>query len=194
MTLQQFKDALDASNLTYRTEPDGSLITDCPVCELENKGKDKAKIFAAGGFICQRFAGTGATEHKLEMLSGWNLESAVKPSSFMSETILDGQVTFEIERGERGKQRVLARNCDSVLHLDTFNLADSSARVKFIKNLNLPETGALTASRTLIDIADRFNRVNDAVSDDGEKETVLTTFAVLDDGRILEETTAGIAV
>jgi DNA polymerase I-like protein with 3'-5' exonuclease and polymerase domains len=194
MTLQQIKTALDALELPYRTETDGSLITDCQACELEGKGKDKAKIFAGGGFTCQRFAGTGAAEHKREMLAGWNLETSVKPSAFMSETILNGQVTFEIERGERGKQRVTARNCNSVLHLDTFNLSDSSARAKFIKNLNLPETDALTTSRTLIDLADRFYRVNEAAfDDDDDQEQVLTTFAVLLDGRIIEETTSGFA-
>jgi DNA polymerase I-like protein with 3'-5' exonuclease and polymerase domains len=194
MTLQQIKTALDALKLTYRTETDGSLITDCQACELEGKGKDKAKIFPDGGFTCQRFAGTGAAEHKREMLAGWNLESAVKPSAFMSETILNGQVTFEIERGERGRQRVTARNCTSILHLDTFNLSDSSARAKFIKNLNLSETDALTTSRTLIDLADRFYRVNEAASDDdADQEPVLTTFAVLIDGRIIEETTTGFA-
>jgi DNA polymerase I-like protein with 3'-5' exonuclease and polymerase domains len=194
-SLQQIKDALDALNLTYRTEADGTLITDCPVCALENKGEGKAKVFTDGGFACMRFAGTESAEHKREMLSAWNLETSVKPSAFMCESILDGQLTFEIERGERGRQRVTARNCDSVLHLDTFNLADSSARVKFIKNLNLPETNALTASRTLIDIADRFNRADGAAFDsDDDKEPVLTTFAVLLDGRIIEETTSGFAV
>jgi DNA polymerase I-like protein with 3'-5' exonuclease and polymerase domains len=192
-SLQQIKDAIDALKLTYRTEGDGTLITDCPVCALENKGEDKAKVFTDGGFACMRFAGTESAEHKREMLSGWNLESAVKPSSFMSETILKGQVTLEVERGERGKQRVTARNCKSVLHLDTFNLSDSSARVKFIKNLNLPEPDAITTSRTLIDLADRFNRVSNEAIEDDDKEPVLTTFAVLLDGRIIEETTSGFA-
>jgi DNA polymerase I-like protein with 3'-5' exonuclease and polymerase domains len=194
MTILQIKLALDALELPYRTETDGSLITDCQPCELEGKGKDKAKIFADGGFTCQRFAGTESHEHKREMLAAWNLETSVKPSAFMSATILDGQITFEIERGERGKQRVTARNCNSVLHVDVFNLADSSARVKFIKNLNLPGPDAITTSRTLIDLADRFNRVNEAAfDDDADSEPVLTTFAVLLDGRIIEETTSGFA-
>ncbi len=193
-TTSEFIAVFDAQGIEYRTETDGSLITDCPPCGIENKGTGKAKIFPDGGFTCQRFAGTGAAEHRQEMLSAWNLESAVKPSSFMSETILDGQVTFEIERGERGKQRVTARNCKSVLHVDVFNLSDSSARVKFIKNLNLPEPDALTTSRTLIDLADRFYRVNEAALDDDEdQEPALTTFAVLKDGRIIEETTNGFA-
>jgi DNA polymerase I-like protein with 3'-5' exonuclease and polymerase domains len=195
MTIQQFKAALDALELPYRTETDGTIIADCQPCELEGKGKDKAKIFPDGGLACLRFAGTESHEHKREMLSAWNLETSVKPSAFMSETILDGQITFEIERGERGKQRVTARNCNSVLHVDVFNLADSSARVKFIKNLNLPEPDALTTSRTLIDLADRFNRVNEAAFDTGDdQEPVLTTFAVLLDKRIIEETTSGFAV
>jgi DNA polymerase I-like protein with 3'-5' exonuclease and polymerase domains len=194
MTILQFKLALDTLELPYRTETDGTIIADCQPCELEGKGKDKAKIFPDGGLACQRFAGTESHEHRQEMLAAWNLETSVKPSAFMSETILDGQITFEIERGERGKQRVTARNCTSILHLDTFNLSDSSARVKFIKNLNLPETDAITTSRTLIDLADRFNRVNEtAFDDDDDKEPVLTTFAVLIDGRIIEETTTGFA-
>jgi DNA polymerase I-like protein with 3'-5' exonuclease and polymerase domains len=197
MTLQQFKDAFDAQVIEYRTETNGTIIADCLTCELEGKGKgkDKAKIFPDGNHVCLRYAGTDAYEHKSEMRAAWNLEPSVKSTAFMSEAILGGQLTFEIERGERGRQRVTARNCDSVLHLDTFNLADSSARVKFIKNLNLQETDALTASRTLIDIADRFNRVNEAAfDDDDDKEPVLTTFAVLTDGRIIEETTSGFAV
>ncbi len=193
MNIQQFKTALDTLGLSYREEADGSLICDCQPCELEGKGKGKAKVFPDGGLACLRFAGTESAEHKREMLSAWNLETSVKPSAFMSETILEGQITFEIERGERGKQRVTARNCKSVLHLDTFNLSDSSARVKFIKNLNLPEPDALTTSRTLIDLADRFNRVSNEAIDDDDKEPVLTTFAVLLDGRIIEETTSGFA-
>ncbi len=195
-TTSEFIAVFDAQGIEYRTETDGSLITDCPVCELENKGKNKAKIFPDGGFTCQRFAGTVATAHKQEMLSAWNLESAVKPSAFMSETILGGQVTFEIERGERGWQRVTARNCDSVLHLDTFNLADSSSRVKFIKNLSLSENDSLTASRTLINLADRYCRVlDDAIEyDEREPEEVKVLFKELADGRRAEITRQGFAV
>ncbi len=181
LTTRQFTDAFDSNGIAYRIETDGSLITDCPVCALENKGEGKAKIFADGGFTCRRFAGTSPTEHLREMLAEWELDTTSKPSSFMSETLLDGQLNIEIERGERGKQRVTARNCNSVLHIDTFNLADSSARAKFIKKLNLAESDATATSRTLIDLADRFSRVSDAVSDDGEKEPVLTTFAVLNE-------------
>jgi hypothetical protein len=162
------------------------------VCALENKGEGKAKIFADGGFTCFRFAGTASAEHKREMLSEWNLETSAKPSSFLSEVILDGKLTFEIGRGERGKQKITARNCDSVLHIDTFNLADSSARVKFLKNLNLSDSDGVVACQTLINLADRFSRVDAAVAD--EKEPILTTFAVLNDGRIVEETTSGFAV
>jgi DNA polymerase-1 len=194
LTFQQFKDAFDAQSIAYRIETDGSITTDCLVCALENKGDGKAKIFADGGFTCFRFAGIDSYEHKKEMLSEWNLETSAKPSSFMSEEILAGKLTFEIGRGERGKQKITARNCDSVLHIDTFNLADSSARAKFLKNLNLNDFDGAVACRTLINLADRFSRVNDAVTDDGEKEPVLTTFAVLTDGRIIEETTSGFAV
>jgi DNA polymerase I-like protein with 3'-5' exonuclease and polymerase domains len=193
LTLQDFTNAFDAQGIKYRIETDGSLTLDCSVCALENKGEGKAKIFANGGFTCFRFAGIAPAEHKREMLAEWELDTNSKPSPFMSETILDDKLTFEIGRGERGKQKITARNCDSVLHLDTFNLADSSARAKFVKNLNLNETDAITASRTLIDLADRFSRANNAV-DDGEKETVLTTFKVLLNGLILEETTSGFAV
>ncbi len=194
MTFQQIKLALDALQMPYRTETNGTVITDCPPCELEGKGKDKAKIFPDGNHVCLRYAGTDASEHKREMLTAWNLEPSVKSSSFMSETILDGKLTIEIEPGLRDKQRVTARNCNSVLNVDVFNLADSSARVKFVKGLNLTGDEATQAARTLIDLTDRFNRVNDAVSETEEKEPVLTTFAVLTDGRIIEETTSGFAV
>lgn len=194
MTFQQFTSAFDAQGIKYRIETDGSITTDCPVCAVENKGEGKAKIFADGGFTCYRFAGIAQAEHKREMLAEWELETTSKPKAFITETLFDGKLTFEIGRGERGKQRVMVRNCDSVLHLDTFNLADSSARAKFVKNLNLNESDAVTTSRTLIDLADRFNRVNDAATDEDEKEPILTTFAFLNDGRIIEETTAGFAV
>ncbi len=180
MNFQQFKDAFDAQGLEYQTETDGSISTHCSACLNEGRTV-KAKIFSSGSYGCPRYAGTESYEHRREMLSAWNLEPSAKPSSFMSETILDGQLNIEIERGERGKQRVTARNCNSVLHIDTFNLADSSARAKFIKKLNLAESDATATSRTLIDLADRFSRVSDAVSDDGEKEPVLTTFAVLNE-------------
>jgi DNA polymerase-1 len=193
LALQDFINAFDLNKIKYWTESDGSLTLDCPVCALENKGDGKAKIFANGGFTCFRFAGIDPAEHKREMLVEWDLEASSKPSSFMSEELLDGTLTLEIGRGERGKQKITARNCDSVLHIDTFNLADSSARAKFLKNLNLSESDGAVACQTLINLADKFSRVDAAVAD-GEKEPVLTTFAVLKDGRILEETTSGFAV
>jgi DNA polymerase I-like protein with 3'-5' exonuclease and polymerase domains len=193
LQLQDFINAFDANKIEYRIETDGSLTLDCPVCALENKGEGKAKIFPDGGLTCFRFAGIAPTEHKREMLSEWELETTSKTSSFMYEEILDGKITFEIGRGERGKQKITARNCDSVLHVDTFNLADSSARVKFLKNLNLSEPDGVVACQTLINLADKFSRVDAAIAD-GEKEPVLTTFAVLQDGRIIEETTSGFAV
>jgi DNA polymerase-1 len=191
LQLQDFINAFDAQGLEYQTETDGSISTHCSACLNEGRTV-KAKIFSNGSYGCPRYAGTESYEHRREMLSAWNLETSAKPSSFMSEEILDGTLTFEIGRGERGKQKITARNSDSVLHIDTFNLADSSARVKFLKNLNLNESDAITASRTLINLADKFSRVDAAVAD--EKEPILTTFVVLQDGRIVEETTSGFAV
>ncbi len=196
MTLQQIKNALDAQGIDYRTETNGTIITDCPTCELEGKGKgkDKSKIFPDGRWVCLRFAGTESAEHRREMLDGWEMGTPANPSAFMSETILDGKLTIEIEPGARDKQRVTARNCNSVLNIDVFTLADSSARAKFVKRLDLTDVDAVTAARTLIELTDRFNRVNNTVSETEEKEPVLTTFAVLADGRIIEETTSGFAV
>jgi hypothetical protein len=94
----------------------------------------------------------------------------------MSETILEGKLTIEIEPGLRDKQRVTARNCNSVLNVDVFNLADSSARAKFVKGLNLDGDEATETARTLIDLTDRFNRVNDAVSETEEKESLSKPF------------------
>lgn len=194
MNSLEFQKIFDTTSIEYRTETNGVIVADCPVCELEGKGKGKAKIFPDGYHLCLRYSGTDAYGHKREMLSAWNLQPSLKPSSFMSETALDSKLNIEIERSERGKQRVTARNCNSVLHIDVFNLADGTARTKFVKNLKLSEFDASAVTRTLVDLADRFNRVNDAVIDDEEKEPVLTTFAVLSDGRILEETTSGFAV
>jgi DNA polymerase I-like protein with 3'-5' exonuclease and polymerase domains len=192
MTIQQFKDAFDAKCVEYQIADDGSISTDCAACSNEGRTV-KAKIFPNGNYGCPRYTGTESYEHRREMLSAWDLEPSSKPASFMSEEILDGKLTFEIGRGERGKQKITARNCDSVLHIDTFNLADSSARVKFLKNLNLSEPDGVVACQTLINLADKFSRVDAAVADD-EKEPVLTTFVVLQDGRVVEETTSGFAV
>ncbi len=196
MTQQQIKNALDAQGINYRIETNGTIIADCPTCELEGKGKgkDKAKIFPDGRWVCLRFAGTESAEHRREMLDGWEMGTPANPSAFMSETILDGKLTIEIEQGSRDKQRVTARNCNSVLNIDAFNLADSSARAKFVKRLDLTDVDATAAARTLIELTDRFNRVNNTVSETEEKEPVLTTFAVLTDGRIIEEITSGFAI
>jgi DNA polymerase I-like protein with 3'-5' exonuclease and polymerase domains len=197
MTLQKIKDALDSLELTYRTERDGSLITDCPVCELENKGAGKLKVFSDGRVACYRFAGIDRGEHRKEILDSFRAEhekTSSERSAFITETLFDGSLTIEIERAARDRQTITARNCDSVLHVDAFNLADAGRRSKFIRALSLDPDKVSVLTTTLVQLADRFASAEKAL-DKGEgpqKKKVL--FAALADGRRAELTSQGFAV
>ena len=94
MNSQQIKDALDALGLTYRTETDGSLITDCPVCQLENKGAGKLKVFSDGRVACMRFAGTDSGEHRKEILEAFR-DGQEKTSSERSAFITERECIKE---------------------------------------------------------------------------------------------------
>ncbi len=192
-TITEFIAAFAAQGIRYQAESDGALLTSCPTCEKEDRDT-KAKIFADGNHSCPRNTGAEGIEHRREMLDDWNLSPSVKPSAFMSETILGGTLTLEVEPHMRGKQKVTARNCTSVLNLHIFALVDSSARAKFVKGLNLTLDEAAETSRALIDLADRFYKVSEVVVDeDSEPEVIPVLFKELADGRRAELTRQGFA-
>ena len=194
LQLKDFIAAFDKQGIKYQTDTNGSLSTDCPVCALENKGEGKAKIFADGGFTCRRFAGTGAAEHKREMLTAWDLEPNNKPPAFMSETLFDGKLTFEFE--PRGKKyQITARNCDSVLAIDEIELNRSDKRAAFVSQLDgFDGDQKLTIHRTLIEIADRCNKTQSAIDNETEPKETHVLFKELSDGRRAEITRQGFAV
>ncbi len=197
MTLQKFKHALDALELPYRTETDGSLIADCPTCGLEGKGEGKLKVFINGEFICHRFRGTDLREHKQEILAALEIntaESQSEQSAFIKEILFDGSLTIEIERAARDRQIVKATNCDNVLQVDSFNLCDARRRAAFVKSLRLLPEQASVLTTTLVQLSDRFLRANAAIETKNAKKEILTLFAVLKDGRRAELTSQGFAV
>lgn len=194
LKLKDFTDAFGKQNIKFRTDTNGSLITDCPVCALESKGESKARIFADGGFTCRRFAGTGAAEHKREMLTAWDLEPNTKPSAFITETLFDGKLTFEFE--PRGKKyQITARNCDSVLAIDEIELNRSDKRAAFVSQLDgFDGEQKLTIHRTLIEIADRCNKTQSAIDNETEPKETHVLSRELSDGRRAEITRQGFAV
>jgi DNA polymerase I-like protein with 3'-5' exonuclease and polymerase domains len=150
-----------------RSDPDGSIITDCPVCALEGKGHDKVRIAPDGRFTCYRYAGMGEAlmEHRRQMLGAWGAEAGdcKTAPALITETILDGRVTLEVERDRAGRYLVTARNCDSVLQSDRLDLSDMRARARFVASLALADDERQIVLQALIQMADRARRVRAAL-------------------------------
>lgn len=189
-------DALLAKLPAFQRESDGSIITECPICSLENgKGHNKVKVFPNGRFACARFIGLSdevSREHRQAILSAWGI-SEVTPA-FITESLFDGKLTLDIRRAARGKYRVTARNCESTFAVEEMNIADARARERFIKSLDLSEFECKTVQRSLINLADRALKVSDAVATEDASEVAEASFVVLSDGRLAEQIAQGFAL
>jgi hypothetical protein len=121
-----------------------------------------------------------------------NIRSINRPSSPapIVETLFDGKLTIECEPVERGKAKLVARNCASVLSRDVIDLDRLDHRTKFIKALPDYNDGQRQEiGQALLRLADRFDTVQTASIDDGarDKPTIKTISKILDDGRIIEQ-------
>lgn len=168
-----------------RHESDGSVTSDCPICSLQNKGAGKLKVFADGSIVCYRFSGSGAMrEHVKEIFKAIGLDEPKE--AFITESLLNGQLTLEISPAERRKQLLVARNCNASLHRDVLSLDRASDRAKFVSALNLTDDESKAVTQSLVTLADRFNSAFAAI-EEGEESEERVIFKSLSDGRILEQ-------
>src|SRR5262245_27493648 len=119
-----------------RQEPDGSITFECPICRDEGHHGKRARLYVNGALSCVRFAAAGSDanrEHCQPMREQLRLVS--QPSAFVIETLFDGTLTLECEPVERGKARLVARNCASVLNRDVIDLDRLDHRSNFVKAL-----------------------------------------------------------
>jgi hypothetical protein len=110
-----------------------------------------------------------------------------------SKTLLDGKLTIEVDcRKSAKKPIVTARNCDSILHADEFSISDAVRRAKFVNAIefdaaDFSENAKREVLQTLINLTDSVN--NHAAHAHSPQETIVATFAELDDGRVIEQIT-----
>lgn len=120
-------------------------------------------------------------------------EKAVKPEP-LTESLFDGKLTIECEPAERGKARLVARNCASVLNRDVIALDRIDHRAQFVKALaNYDEGQRQEIHQALLRLADRFDGVQKAIAaeDYDEKPVEKVISKILPDGRILEQIAGG---
>lgn len=107
----------------------------------------------------------------------------------LSVTIVEGLLTLELTRAERGKARLTARKAEELLHRDVLSLDKAEDRAKFIKQLRLEnEAEADEAHRTLLTLAEQFETLPVPDEEDAaplEERKVI--FAALPDGRLIEQ-------
>jgi DNA polymerase I-like protein with 3'-5' exonuclease and polymerase domains len=185
-----------------RQEQDGSItLPECPLCRDEGHPHKSVKVFVGAdgritGVGCSRFAGAGAEANRehcapLRELLGLGDGAA---SASIREVLLDGRLTLECSPAERGKARLVARNCTATLHRDTLSLDKAEERAKFIKALDgLGDDERKLLHQALLTLADRFESVRAAVKgDEGEEEAAESViFKALPDGRLVEQIAGG---
>jgi DNA polymerase I-like protein with 3'-5' exonuclease and polymerase domains len=178
-----------------RQDPDGSITFECPVCRGEGHHGKRARLYAYGALSCVRFAAAGADanrDHCAPLRETLGL--GAQPVAFILETLFDGTLTLECEPAERGKARLVARNCASVLGRDVIDLDRVDHRAQFVKWLPDFDDGQRSEiHQALLRLADRFDSVQAAIDDEdaGDKPTVKVISKMLDDGRILEQIAGG---
>src|SRR5437764_51016 len=96
-----------------RQESNESITFDCTICAVEGHNGKRVKLYTNGAMSCSRFASAGVEANRehcrpiREMLS-----IGEQPAKFISETLLDGKLKIECSPADRGKVRLVARNCD----------------------------------------------------------------------------------
>jgi len=177
-----------------RQEKDGSIIFECPICRTEGHYNKQARLYVSGEISCSRFASAGADanrEHCQPIREQLGL--GAQPSAFIVETLFDGALTLECEPAERGKMRIVARNCASVLNRDVIDLDRLDHRTRFIKALpDYDEDQHKDVDQALLRLADRFDNVQSAIdSKSVHKAAEKVISKILPDGHVIEQLAGG---
>jgi len=175
-----------------RQEPDGSKVFECPICRADGHPGKQAKLYDSGWLSCSRFASAGVDanrEHCAPIREALGLSTSPAPA-FITKSLFDGALTVECSTAERGKVQLVARNCNSILNRDVISLNRAKERNDFIKALSDFDEGQRgEISQALLQLADEYERVVDAIDvdeeDDKPEEKVISK--ILSDGRIIEQ-------
>lgn len=106
-------------------------------------------------------------------------------------TILSCGLAFEVIPVERGKVNLTARSDSTILHQDVLSLKKAEDRDKFIKKLDLNNSGQKEAQQALLKLGDELEKapvINTAKEEVDVKKVI---FAPLSDGRLIEQIAGG---
>src|SRR5262249_10784382 len=93
---------------------------------------------------------------------------------------------------ERGKVRLVARNCDSILGRNIISLDREKERSDFIKKLpDFDTQERKEIDQKLLELADEYDRVVEAIEDQEEKAVEKVISKILPDGQIIEQMAGG---
>lgn len=177
-----------------REEKDGSIVFECPICRAEGHHGKTFTLFANGATSCPRAGAGGQAFNRshcrpVRDMLGMGVEAV---SSFISRVLFDGKLTIECDQAERGKVRLVARNCDSILGRNVISLDREKERSEFIKKLpDFDTQERKEINQTLLQLADEYDRVVEAIEDDEEKAVEKVISKILPDGRIIEQVAGG---
>jgi hypothetical protein len=170
------------------------FIADCPVCEIEAKGKGKDKLLISndGKVHCYRFTGMGdaSKEHFKDLLNHFGIRQS--DNSFHRR--LGEEVSLRVERtGERGRHVVEVSGPKGRIAFDRVKLTDMKDRKRFLASVTVsaPAKGEIEAA--LVEIAAQLAQEKDSAP---EQSVGQSGFIVFNDGteRIAEQTLEGFAI
>lgn len=199
MITQQFDlSAVSAKFSDARAEQDGAITFECPACRDEGHHNKQVKLFANGALACARFASAGRDanrEHCAPIREALGLGAPSSASTLIEKVLFGGKLTIECSQAERGKVKLVARNCNSVLSRDVISLDRAKERDNFVKALpGFSGQEAAEIDQVLKNLADEYERVCAAIdaNDASEKPEEKVISKILADDRIIEQIAGGL--
>lgn len=181
-----------------RQETDGSITFECFICASEGHIGKRLKLYTNGALSCSRYASAGTeanSEHCHPIYEILGLRNNNQQTKSISEKLFDGKLTLECSPYGCRKVKIVARNCNSVLHKDIIDINRAEHRAKFTKALNLADDKASEVISKLINLADRFDKVQSVYENKkASNKAEIVSFKELDDGRIIEQIDGGFAI
>src|SRR5262249_14088163 len=175
-----------------RQENDGSIVFECPICRAEDHPGKQVKLYVTGVPSCSRFASAGREANRDHCSPILDMIGVGTGSSFISKVLFDGKLTIECDQAERGKVRLVARNCDSILGRNIISLDREKERSDFIKKLpDFDTQERKEIDQKLLELADEYDRVVEAIEDQEEKAVEKVISKILPDGQIIEQMAGG---
>src|SRR6266542_3884879 len=119
-----------------RHETDGSIVFECPLCRVEGRLGKLVKLYINGAISCPTYAGMPDANREHCRPIRETLGQISNPrQAFIEKVLFDGKLILEVAQAERGKVRLVARNCVSVFIRDVISLDRAKERNDFIKGI-----------------------------------------------------------